>query len=269
MQNLKISFIGGGNMAEALLAGLIRAGHAPEQLTVADVRADRMDELKQTYGVRVTQSNAEAAMEADALLLAVKPQQMDVVLKSIAGRIGKETTVISIAAGISTRHLREGLGDEVCLVRVMPNTPCLVGAGMSVLFCDAGKDHCARAEYILASSGKTAWVDDEDMLHAVTAISGSGPAYFFLLAELMQATAHALGLPKKLSSVLVTQTTLGAGRMLVESGKTAEELRQQVTSSGGTTQAALEAMFEGNVPDAVRAAITAAAKRSKAMAELA
>jgi len=265
MQNLKISFIGGGNMAEALLAGLIRAGHAPGQLTVADVRADRMDELKQAYGVRVTQNNAEAAMEADALLLAVKPQQMDVALKSIAGKIGKGTTVISIAAGINIKHLREGLGDDICLVRVMPNTPCLVGAGMSVLFCDAEKNHCARAEYILASSGKTAWVADEDMLHAVTAISGSGPAYFFLLAELMQATAHTLGLPKELSAVLATQTALGAGRMLVESGKTAEELRQQVTSPGGTTQAALEAMFEGNMPDAVRAAITAAAKRSKAL----
>jgi len=266
MQNLKISFIGGGNMAEALLAGLIRSGHAPENLTVTDVRTDRMDELRQAYGVRVTQSNAEAAMEADALLLAVKPQQMDAALKSIAGKIGQEATVISIAAGISIEHLREGLGDEVCLVRVMPNTPCLVGAGMSVLFCDAGKEHGARAEYILSASGKTAWVDDENMLHAVTAISGSGPAYFFLLAELMQASAHALGLPKELSGVLVTQTALGAGRMLAESGKTAEELRQQVASPGGTTEAALEAMFEGNMPDVVRAAIIAAAKRSKAMA---
>jgi len=266
MQNLKISFIGGGNMAEALLAGLIRAGHAPEQLTVADVRADRVDELKKNYGVRVAQSNAEAAMGSDALLLAVKPQQMDAALKSITGKIAKETTVISIAAGVSIKHLREGLRDAVCLVRVMPNTPCLVGAGMSVLFCSAGEDHCARAEYILSSSGKTAWVDDEDMLHAVTAISGSGPAYFFLLAELMQAAAHALGLPKELSGVLVTQTALGAGRMLVESGKTAEELRQQVTSPDGTTQAALETMFEANMPDAVRAAIAAAARRSKALA---
>ncbi len=265
MRNLKISFIGGGNMAEALLAGLVRAGHAPEQLTVADVRADRVDELKKNYGVRGAQSNAEAAMGSDALLLAVKPQQMDAALKSIMGKIAKETTVISIAAGISIKHLREGLGDEACLVRVMPNTPCLIGAGMSVLFCGSGEDHCARAEYILSSSGKTAWVDDEDMLHAVTAISGSGPAYFFLLAELMQAAARALGLPKELSGVLVTQTALGAGRMLVESGKTAEELRQQVTSPGGTTQAALETMFEANMPDAVRAAIAAAARRSKAL----
>jgi len=173
--------------------------------------------------------------------------------------------VISIAAGVSTKHLRDGLNDHDCLVRVMPNTPCLVGAGMSVLFCDAGDEHCARAEYILSSSGKTAWVDDENLLHAVTAISGSGPAYFFLMAELMQATAHTLGLPKELSGVLVTQTALGASRMLAESGKTAEELRQQVTSPGGTTEAALEAMFEANLPDAVRTAIAAAAKRSKAL----
>jgi len=266
MQNLKISFIGGGNMAEALLSGLIRAGHAPKQLTVTDVRADRLDELHQAYGIHVTQDNVEAMAGTQALVLAVKPQQMDVVLKNLSGKIDKETTVISIAAGISTGHLRKGLGDGVCLVRVMPNTPCLVGAGMSVLFCDAGENHCARAEYILSSSGETAWVDDEDMLHAVTAISGSGPAYFFLLAELMQASAHALGLPKELSRTLVIQTALGASRMLAESGKTAEELRQQVSSPGGTTQAALETMFDASMPDAVRSAIVAAAKRSKALA---
>jgi len=266
MQKLKISFIGGGNMAEALLSGLIRSGHAPEQLTITDVRTDRLDELKQAYGVCVERDNAEAVAGAQAVVLAVKPQQIDGVLKGLAGKIGEETTVISIAAGVSTKHLRDGLNDHDCLVRVMPNTPCLVGAGMSVLFCDAGKEHCARAEYILSSSGKTAWVDDENQLHAVTAISGSGPAYFFLLAELMQATAHALGLPEELSGTLVTQTAIGASRMLAESGKTAEELRQQVTSPGGTTQAALETMFEANLPDAVRTAIAAAAKRSKAMA---
>jgi len=266
MQNLKISFIGGGNMAEALLSGLIRSGHAPAQLTVADIRTDRLGELKQTYGVHTTQDNVEAITGAQALVLAVKPQQIDGALKNLAGKIDDETTVISIAAGISTGHLRKILGGSVYLVRVMPNTPCLVGAGMSVLFCDAGKDHCTRAEYILSSSGKTAWVDDENLLHAVTAISGSGPAYFFLLAELMQASAHALGLSKELSCTLVTQTALGASRMLAESGKSAEELRQQVTSPGGTTQAALETMFEANLPDTVRKAIAVAAKRSKALA---
>ncbi len=268
MQNLNISFIGGGHMAEALLAGLIRSGHAAERLTVMDVRADRLDELKRMYHLCVTQDDAEAARAADILVLAVKPQQIDGVLKNLADKIAQETTVISIAAGISTEHLHKGLGEDVCLVRVMPNTPCLVGEGMSVLFCNAGEVHRPRAEYVLSASGKTAWVDDENMLHAVTAISGSGPAYFFLLAELMQATARTLGLPKELGDMLVTQTASGASRMLAESGRTAEELRQQVTSPGGTTEAALEAMFEGNFPDTVRACIVAAAKRSKTMAEL-
>ncbi len=266
MQDLKISFIGGGNMAEALLSGLIRSGHTPKQLMVNDIQAKRLDDLKHRYGVNTTHDYVEAIAGMEVLVLAVKPQQIDGILGSLVGRIAEGTTVISIAAGISTKHLREGLGSDVCLVRVMPNTACLVGAGMSVLFCNAGKDHCARAEYILSSSGKTAWVDDENVLHAVTAISGSGLAYFFLLAELMQASAHALGLPEELSRVLVTQTALGASRMLAESGKPAEELRQQVTSPGGTTEAALEIMFEANMPDAVRAAIIAAAKRSKTLA---
>jgi len=253
-------------MAEALLSGVIRAGHAPSRLCVADVRADRLQELNSRYSLRVTDNNADAVEGADIVVLAVKPQQMDAALKSIAGRMGGETTVISIAAGISIRHLHEQLGDDVHLVRVMPNTPCLVGEGMSVLFCKTDEKHCARAEYVLSATGKTAWVDDEHLLHAVTAISGSGPAYFFLLAELMQASAHALGLSQELGNTLVIQTALGASRMLAESGKTAEELRQQVASPGGTTQAALEAMFDAGLADAVRAAIGAAAKRSRELA---
>lgn len=265
MKDLNISFIGGGNMAEALLSGLIRSGHAPEQLTVNDIQVKRLDELKHMYGVNTARNYASALSGAKALVLAVKPRQIDGVLKNLVGKIDAEMTVISIVAGISTMHLREGLGRDVCLVRAMPNTPCLVGAGMSVLFCDGGANHRARAEYILSSSGKTAWVDDENLLHAVTAISGSGPAYFFLLAELMQASAHALGLPDALGRLLVIQTAMGASRMLVESGKSAAELRQQVTSSGGTTETALETMFEANLPDTVREAIAAAAKRSRAL----
>ena len=266
MENLKIGFIGGGNMAEALVSGLTRAGHAPDKLYVSDVRRDRLQGLHSKYGIRTCDSNTELARDVDVLVLAVKPQQMDAVLKDIHGRIEKNTTVISIAAGVSTSLLRSRLGEGVHLVRVMPNTPALVGEGMSVLFCKAGEDHCRRAEYVLGAVGRTAWVEDENMLHAVTAVSGSGPAYFFLLAELMQASAHALGLPHELGKTLVTQTALGASRMLAESGKSAEELRQQVTSPGGTTQAALEVMFDAGLADTVRRAIMAAAKRSKELA---
>jgi len=266
MKNLRISFIGGGNMAEALLSGVIRAGHASDRLCVADIRADRLRELNGKYSLRVTDSNVDAVHGADIVVLAIKPQQMDAALKSITGKTGEDTTVISIAAGIGLSRLRKQLGDDAHLVRVMPNTPALVGEGMSVLFCDDGERHCARAEYVLSAAGKTAWVDDENLLHAVTAISGSGPAYFFLLAELMQASAHALGLPRELGDSLVTQTAVGASRMLAESGKSAEELRQQVTSPGGTTEVALEAMFGAGLADTVRAAIGAAARRSKELA---
>ncbi len=266
MRQLRVSFIGGGNMAEALIAGLVRARHDPSAIAVVDVRAGRADALRERYGVQALSSHQKAALHAEALVLAVKPQQMDVALESVASGLDASATVISIAAGIGVAHLKRGLGRDSAVVRVMPNTPCLVGAGMSVLFSDADAAHRARAEYIMRASGRAAWVEDEDMLHAVTAVSGSGPAYFFLLAELMQAAARGLGLPDELGRELVTQTAVGAGRMLAESGRDAEALRQQVTSPGGTTEAALETMFESGVPDAVRAAILAAAKRSRELA---
>ncbi|OIO68777.1 MAG: pyrroline-5-carboxylate reductase [Zetaproteobacteria bacterium CG12_big_fil_rev_8_21_14_0_65_55_1124] len=265
MQNLNIGFIGGGNMAEALIAGLTAAGHAAERVRVTDISKARLDVLQGQYGINVCADIAEVAAASDVLLLAVKPQQIDDVLTKL-GKVGAEKTVISIAAGISAKHIALVLGNDAAVVRVMPNTPCLVGEGMSVLFSNAGQIHCERAEYVLAASGQTAWIKDEQQMHAVTAVSGSGPAYFFLLAELMQAAGQALGLPRDLSEKLVGQTALGAARMLTESGKTAELLRQQVTSPGGTTQAALEAMFEGQLPDAVRNAISAAAKRSRELA---
>jgi len=265
MRNLNIGFIGGGNMAEALIAGLTAAGHASGQVRVTDISQGRLDALQQQYGIGVSPDVAGLAAASDVLLLAVKPQQIGPVLQEL-GALAGDKTVISIAAGISTAYITGKLGDGVAVVRVMPNTPCLVGEGMSVLYSSAEPVHRERAEYVLAASGQTAWVDDEQLMHAVTAVSGSGPAYFFLLAELMQAAGQSLGLPRDLSEKLVGQTALGAARMLTESGKSAELLRQQVTSPGGTTQAALEAMFEGQLPETVRNALSAAAKRSRELA---
>lgn len=265
MQQLKIGFIGGGNMAEALICGLTGAGHDAATIRVTDINKARLDALQQQYGVVTCPNITSLQAASDVLLLAVKPQQVEDVLKKITS-ISPDKTVISIAAGVSTAHITSILGDDVAVVRVMPNTPCLVGEGMSVLYSKAAGVHRSRAEYILASSGQTAWIDEEQQMHAVTAVSGSGPAYFFLLAELMQAAGQSLGLSRELCEKLVGQTALGAGRMLTESGKHAELLRQQVTSAGGTTQAALEAMFEGQLPDIVRTAIAAAAKRSKELA---
>lgn len=265
MQQLNIGFIGGGNMAEALISGLIGAGHGATRIRVTDINQARLDAMQQQYDIAPCPNIASVLAPSDVLLLAVKPQQIDDVLKKF-GSVASGKTVISIAAGISTAHITRILGDEVAVVRVMPNTPCLVGEGMSVLYSKADGEHRERAEYILASSGQTAWIDEEQQMHAVTAVSGSGPAYFFLLAELMQAAGQSLGLSRELCEKLVGQTALGAGRMLTASGKSAELLRQQVTSPGGTTQAALEAMFEGQLPDIVRTAIAAAARRSRELA---
>jgi pyrroline-5-carboxylate reductase len=263
LKQLTIAFIGGGNMAEALISGLCRAGHAGGNIIVAEPLQPRRDELAEKYGIHAVGDNREAASQVDILVLAVKPQQMQAALKGLAGHAKPDATLISIAAGVSTAALSDWLGERASFVRVMPNTPALVGAGISVLFSDAGDMHRARAEYVLEACGESVWVDDEKQLHAVTAVSGSGPAYFFLLAEIMQAAGVKLGLSEALAARLAGQTALGAGKMLVESNRSAEELRHQVTSPGGTTQAALDAMFEQGLPNAVREGVIAACKRSE------
>jgi pyrroline-5-carboxylate reductase len=263
MQQLTIAFIGGGNMAEALISGLCRAGHADGNIIVAEPLQTKRDELAEKYGIHAVGDNREAASQADILVLAVKPQRMQAVLEGLAGHEKPDVTLISIAAGVSTAALRGWLGGHAACVRVMPNTPALVGAGISVLFSDADSTHRARAEYVLEACGDAVWVDEEKQLHAVTAVSGSGPAYFFLLTEIMQAAGVKLGLSEALAAKLAGQTALGAGKMLVESNRSAEELRHQVTSPGGTTQAALDAMFEQGLPNAVRAGVIAACKRSE------
>ncbi|MDQ6994944.1 MAG: pyrroline-5-carboxylate reductase [Mariprofundaceae bacterium] len=266
MKTLNITFIGGGNMAEAMISGLISSGHKPELICVSDVKEERLNALKKQYGVHVELDNLRSIQHADTIVLAVKPQQITDVLQHLASSVHASMTVISIAAGVAMACLKEKLStSDVGLVRVMPNTAALVGEGMSVLYSESDTLHKQRAEYILASSGKTAWVDEEKHLHAVTAVSGSGPAYFFLLAEVMQAAGEALGLPKALAAQLASQTALGAGKMLVESGRDAAELREQVTSPGGTTQAALDEMYECGMPTAVRKGVNAANKRSKAL----
>jgi len=266
MKNLQITFIGGGNMAEALVAGLINSGHSKNKLTVTDVRQERLDSLNESYGVQTSRDNGVAVSKADVVVLAVKPQMMGEAASEVGGHLKADATVISIAAGVGIDSIRGFLGrDGAALVRVMPNTPALVGAGMSVLFTDADALHHDRSEYVLGASGETAWVDNEELLHAVTAVSGSGPAYFFLLAEVMQAAGVKLGLSEDLAAKLASQTAAGAGKMLAESGRNAEELRHQVTSPGGTTQAALDEMYDKGLPGAVRAGVIAASKRSKAL----
>ncbi|ATX80118.1 pyrroline-5-carboxylate reductase [Mariprofundus aestuarium] len=266
MQNLTIGFIGGGNMAEALIAGLRRAGHAGEHIIVADPQPARREFLTTSYQVISVEDNVVATKRADLLVLAMKPQQMKAAVAGLNVHLKTDASVISIAAGVSTAAMHEWLGEAANIVRVMPNTPALVAAGMSVLFSDAGEIHKVRTEYLLNACGESVRVEREGQMHAVTALSGSGPAYFFLLAEVLQATGEKLGLPADLAAKLAAQTALGAGKMLVESDRTAAELRHQVTSPGGTTQAALDMMYEMGLPDAVRKGVIAASKRSEELA---
>jgi len=263
MQRLNIAFIGGGNMAEALIAGLTRGGHAGDQICISEPQQARREVLARQYGIRCVEDNADAADYADVLVLAVKPQQMQAAVKGLSAHLKADATVISIAAGVSTVSLHGWLGEHTHIVRVMPNTPALLGAGMSVLFSDADEIHKQRAEYVLNACGESLRVNKEKMMHAVTAVSGSGPAYFFLLAEVMQATGIKLGLDESVAAKLAAQTALGAGKMLADSGRSAEALRHQVTSPGGTTQAALDVMYEMGLPAAVRQGVLAASKRSE------
>ncbi|MBF0282277.1 MAG: pyrroline-5-carboxylate reductase [Zetaproteobacteria bacterium] len=265
---LKITFIGSGNMAEALVSGLVHAGHDAASLITTDVDAARLTMMHEMYGVHTLQENAKAVESADVVLLAVKPQKMAEVVPLLAHRIQSGATVISIAAGTSVKSLRGWLstaGDA--LVRVMPNTPALVGEGMSVMYSDVQDAiHRERAEYVLSASGKTAWVESESHLHTVTALSGSGPAYIFLIAEIMETTAISAGLPAELARTLTAQTIVGSGKMLVESGRSPTDLKKQVTSPGGTTMAALDTMYEQGLPAAIRKGMAAAMKRSHELA---
>ena len=252
-------------MAEALIAGLTRSGHPAKKIVVTDLQPARLEHLRSRYKVKAEESAAAVANKADVLVMAVKPQHMKQAVSGIGAHMKSTATLLSIAAGIQVDTIREWLATEACVIRVMPNTPCLLGAGMSVLYADrsVGETHRAQAEYILAATGETAWIEDEQQMHAVTAISGSGPAYFFLLAEIMQGTATALGIGKELAARLVCQTAFGAGLMMAEGGNDVATLRQQVTSPGGTTHAAIDCMYDSGLADAVRKGIQAAAQRSR------
>ncbi|RMH50868.1 MAG: pyrroline-5-carboxylate reductase [Zetaproteobacteria bacterium] len=267
-RQLSVAFIGGGNMARALIAGLARGGHAMDRVLVIEPDGARAQALADEFGVRVKSRQVKGIGDCGLVVLAVKPQQMQSVVGSVAARLGDDATLLSIAAGIECGRIRHWLGDcRVALVRAMPNTPAQVGSGIAALYSEEEDGvHRARAEYLLAACGKTIWVENEAQLHAVTAISGSGPAYFFLLTELLQASGVAMGLPAESAALLAAHTALGAGRMLVETGADPASLRQQVTSPNGTTQAALDVMYDEGLPDIVRRAVQTAGRRSRELA---
>lgn len=262
-----VAFIGGGNMARSLIGGLCARGADPARIRVANPGADKREALRRDFGVQVFADAAQAVDGADLWLFAVKPQVLRGVCESLSARARADRPLlVSIAAGITCAQLRRWLGDaQAQLVRAMPNTPALLGAGVTGLYAaaDLPERQRAQARTVLEAAGPVVEVDDEALMDAVTAVSGSGPAYVFLLAEAMEAAGRQLGLPAPAARALVLQTVLGSARMLSESGEAPAELRRKVTSPGGTTQAALEAFQAGGFQPLVEAALAAAARRGR------
>jgi pyrroline-5-carboxylate reductase len=259
-----IAFIGGGNMARSLVGGLIARGADAGAIRIAEPMAVLREALAADFGVRVFDSGSQAVADAATWVFAVKPQVMHEVCEMLAPQAqATKPLVVSIAAGITAAQLDRWLGGGLAVVRTMPNTPALLGAGVTGLFANARVDAAQRlaAERLLSSAGATVWIEDEALMDAVTAVSGSGPAYVFLLAEAMQAAGQAQGLPPEVASTLTLHTLLGAARMLTEGDADAAELRRRVTSPGGTTQAAIETFEAGGFRELVARAIAHAAAR--------
>jgi pyrroline-5-carboxylate reductase len=262
-----IGFIGGGNMAVALAGGLLRGGHAPTALCVSEPDAGRRAALREATGIEAVADNASVATAANVLVLAVKPQVMEGVCLSLAPVIAaRRPLVVSIAAGIPLHALARWLGEDLPIVRTMPNTPALTGAGVTGLFANARTSRVqrAQAEGVLRAVGQTLWLDAEAQLDAVTALSGSGPAYFFLVIEALEEAGVALGLPAPLARQLAVQTAHGAGLMAAAEGAVPPaELRRRVTSPGGTTERALAVLEAAGLRDAFVQAVQAASTRSR------
>ena len=259
------AILGAGVMGETLLSGLVRAGRRVDNLLVGEKRADRALELEQRYGVAVA-SNVEAAQKADTIAVVVKPQDMADLLDEIAPHLRPGQLLVSLAAGITTAFIEARVPEGVAVVRVMPNTPALVDEGMAAIapgsHCD--EDHLAEAESLMGSTGRVLRIPERQM-DAVTAISGSGPAYLFFVVESMIEAGVHLGLPRATATELVVQTVVGSAKMLRETGTHPAVLREQVTSPGGTTAAALRELEIHRVRAAFLAAMEAARDRSRAL----
>jgi len=270
MKTQKIGFIGGGNMAGSLISGLIASGHEPGNIWVSDINAEQLKSLAERLKVNATASNDTVVNETDVVVLAVKPQTLrDVALQAAPAIQQRKSLVVSIAAGISERSLSTWLGAETAIVRCMPNTPALVLTGATALHANdkVNAEQRNTAENILRAVGIALWVKDEKELDAVTAVSGSGPAYYFLLMEAMEQAAVELGLTEDTARLLVLQTALGAAKIALESSESPELLRKRVTSPGGTTQRAIETFQQGGFSDLVSKALHAARDRSIEMSK--
>lgn len=270
MKTKTIGFIGGGNMATSLIRGLIASGHSPRQIWVSDTSAELLNAHADRLHVNTARDNATVVNEAEVVVLAIKPQVLREVALEIAPLLKhKHGLMVSIAAGIGQRSLALWLGGDTAIVRCMPNTPALVLTGATALHANANVNDEQKdlAENILRAVGLTLWVDDEAELDTVTAVSGSGPAYFFLLMEAMEAAALQMGLDERSARLLIQQTALGAAKIALESADSPAQLRARVTSPGGTTQRAVETFQQGGFEALVSKALHAARDRSVEMAK--
>ncbi len=270
MNNIRrLAFVGGGNMAAALIGGLIKRGLSGEHIVVADPSREQLERLSRDFGVTAAADNKSAVAGAEVVILAVKPQQMRAVALGLAPDIAASTPlVISVAAGIPHAALARWFGPRVAVVRTMPNRPALNGFGATGLYAPAsvGAANRALAEAIMAAVSATVWVEHESQMDTVTALSGSGPAYFFLFMEALEAAAHARGLPNDVAHKLTLETAFGASQMARLSSDSLAVLREQVTSKGGTTAAALDVLDAAGLRAIVAHAVAAADRRSAELA---
>lgn len=266
-----IGFIGAGNMARSMASGLIANDWPKNNILLSDPDGAQRQGAQQALGVEIVEKNASVVDRANILILAVKPQMLADVVAEITGPLAeKNPLIISIAAGIQTSDLARWIGRQAPVVRVMPNTPALIGSGACGLFANehTTREQREQAETIMRAIGVTVWVKDEALLDIITALSGSGPAYFLLVMEVMESAAIKAGLDQKSARLLTLETALGAAKMALESSEDPAKLRHHVTSPGGTTEAAIKILEQGKIDQLFTSAINAATARSKELAEI-
>lgn len=265
-----IAVIGSGNMGASLIGGLVANHYPANNIWVSDPHQQKLDALQQQFHVNITHDNQIACKNADVIILAIKPQLLTQITTKLASQIQqKKSLVISVAAGITEQTIQHSLGGKAAIVRCMPNTPALIGCGATALFANTFVTARQRelAESILRAVGLIVWLEDEKQMDVVTALSGSGPAYFFLIMEILQQAAEKHGLPSEVARLLTLQTAVGAARMALESEETTSELRQRVTSPGGTTEQAMRVLEEKNLRALLSEALLAAKNRSEELAK--
>ncbi|MFL2562862.1 MAG: pyrroline-5-carboxylate reductase [Arenicellales bacterium] len=271
MSDSNIAFIGGGNMARSLIGGLVAAGTPSRTISVSDPQAELRNNLQEDFGINVHADNISAATGARVIVLAVKPQVLQEVVAPLGTLVSEhQALLVSIAAGITAPSIERWAGGQPALVRVMPNTPALVGAGISALYANENVDEDQRklAETIMSAVGKTVWIEDESLMDTVTAVSGSGPAYFFYVMQGINDAAVNNGLDAETARLLTLETALGAARLALESAEEPGTLQKRVTSPGGTTEAAINVLDSSGVSDAFQNAVSAACARGGELAKL-